>query len=136
MTTKAAGGKITGLLALTCEAQEAIAIRNFVHLVGDYEVEIADGTKPILGAVSVANKHRDPATGAYPANKVPGDVTVEARGFWVGVYTSGAAIEAGELVGTVNGISVVPADTVGASEVGIALTSAVGAGEAVDVLVR
>lgn len=135
MTTKAAGGKITGLLALTCEAQEALAVRDWVHLVGDYEVEKADGTKPVLGVVSVSNKGRNPATGAYPASIVPGDVTIEARGFYVSVLVSGGAIDAGEPVGY-DGTAVVQVVDGAINQIGVALTGTVGAGEDLDVLVN
>lgn len=100
MTTKTSGGKITGLLALTCEAQEATDVGDWVHLVGDYEVEIADGTKPVLGRVSVSNKQRvSTVMGTSVGNaRVPGDVTVETPAFFVSRETAAETIVAGEEV--------------------------------------
>lgn len=132
MTTKAAGAKITGLLALTCEATEALNVKDPVHVTANYTVEKADGTKPVLGIVSVANKGRG-ADGAYPVSKVPGDVTVEVPGFSVLRLVSGGAIDAGEEVGIdVNGLLV--AAGAGVRTIGLSLTSTAGAGLDIDVL--
>lgn len=124
MTTKSAGGKITGLLALTVEAQEALDVGDVVHLVGDYEVEIADATKRTLGVVTVANKGRvSSVMGTSVGNPVvPGDVTVDVPGFMVRTMTLGGTVAAGDPVG-LNGAG--EAITVAAghiSEFGIALT--------------
>lgn len=88
MATKTKGGKITGLIALTVEANYAAEIDDAVHLVGDYTVGPADGTKAVLGLVSVPNKGRVGAT--FPAPIVPGDCTVEARGLYVRTVVAGA----------------------------------------------
>jgi hypothetical protein len=149
MATKQHGGKITGLLALTVEAQEAINRNDPVHLVGDYEVEKADGTKPVLGFASVVNRKRVntvTSTTVGVAN-VPGDITVEARGFMVLELTAAGTIGAGDSV-AINGDSEVIAFTEefayddpdvtvtrSGAEFGIALTSA-DADEKLDVLVR
>lgn len=137
MTTKTAKGKITGLLALTMEAQVATDIGDPVHIVGDYEVEIADGTKPVLGFVSVSNKQRISTSMSTSVGnaKVPGDVTVEARGLMVRTIPSGGAFAAGAEVGIdINGDLV--AAGAGVATVGISLMAAAGAGEDVDVLVN
>jgi hypothetical protein len=142
MTTKRAGGKITGLLALTVEAQVEVRIGDHVHLVGDYEIALADGTKPVLGYVSVSNIRGhgpDPRGGEwgrqYGLPIVPGDVTVEAPGFFVKSHAVGAAVVAGELVGINGDGDLVPAG-VGVANVGLALTSADVAGERIDYLAR
>jgi hypothetical protein len=98
MTTKTAGGKITGILALTFEAQEALEVGDPVSVTGDYEVSKCDATRPFIGIVSVANKGRA-ASGAYPVAEVPGQCTVEVPGFYVRTGTAGAAIPAGVDVG-------------------------------------
>lgn len=109
MTTKLAGGKITGLLALTLEAQYAASIGDPVMVTGPYEVGLANGTKPLLGHVSVANKKRLGAD--YPVANTPGDVTVEALGFYVNKCTSGQAITAGAAVRVTAGGLLVPVGT-------------------------
>lgn len=100
MTTKQSGGKITGLLALTMEAQESIDFNDPIHVIGDYEVEKADGTRPVLGYASVINRGRvGNAFGTSVNNAVvPGDITVEARGLMVVEVEAGAPIEAGREV--------------------------------------
>lgn len=134
MTTKSAGAKITGLLALTFEASVALNVRDFVHVTGDYTVAKADGTKPVVGHVSVANKGRG-SDGAYPVSQVPGDVTVEARGLYVHTGIAGAAITAGVGVGIGAANTIVPTGA-GVAEIGIALTGTTAAGQDIDVLVR
>lgn len=140
MTTTSAGGKITGLLALTCTTDIALQVGDFVHLVGDYKVALADGSKPVLGHVSVRNVKRalgDDTTGSsFPVASTPGDVTVEVPGFYVKTHAADAAIAAGQPVGIGAGGDLVvdPGDgTVG--HVGLALTSAAAAGTLIDVLV-
>jgi hypothetical protein len=98
MTTKTAGGRITGLLALSMEAQDAFEVGDAVIVTGDYEVDVPDGSSPILGHVSVANK--TPTHGvATRAPEVPGPVTVEAIGFYVRKCVAGGTIAAGAAVG-------------------------------------
>lgn len=148
ITTKASGGKITGLLALTLEAQSALQVNDPVHIVGDYMCDKADGTKPIVGFVSVRNVGRgtsltggSPNAGFYPVAAVPGDVTVEARGLMVQPLTASAAITAGHRVGvTTAGVVVDAGDLSGAvpattAVIGIALEPASGAGVTFDVLI-
>lgn len=94
MTTKTAGGRITGLLALSCEAEVALQKGDPVMVVGDYEVALADGTKPMLGSVGVANKAPVHGVATRPA-QVPGPVTIEARGFYVQTRIASAAFAAG-----------------------------------------
>lgn len=135
MTTKTQGGKITGILALTLESTVALAVGDPVHVIDDYEVEKADGSKPILGHVSVANVQREAGTGRWPVSAVPGQVTVEARGFSVRTITSGGAITAGAEVGHGAAGALLAAGG-GVATIGIALMGAAGAGTKIDVLVR
>lgn len=136
MTTKGAGGRITGLLALTLEAQVALEKGDPVMITGDYECGLANGTKPMMGTVSVANKEPVRGVATRPA-QVPGDVTVEARCFYVRTLIAAGAIAAG--VGfrhaAAGAIVAVAADAVGlAARIdGIVLSGASGAGEAIDV---
>lgn len=132
MTTKSAGGKITGLLALTFEAQVAMEVGDPAMIVGDYEVGVADGSKPVVGFVSVANVGRNGPL--YPVPNVPGDVTVEARGFYVRRFTSGGAFAAGVDVG-VNATGDLVAVGAGVARVGVSLMAAGGVGEDVDCLI-
>lgn len=132
MTTKLSGGRITGVVALTCQAQVATAVGDFVHVTGPYEVALADGTKPIIGYVSVKNSVR---VGPTRTAEVPGDVTVEARGWGVKKHNSGAAITAGAEVG-IDGTGALVAVGTGVAKVGIALMAATGAGQAIDVLIQ
>jgi hypothetical protein len=134
MTTKAAGGKITGLIALTLEAQSALEVGDPVMVTGDYECDLADGSQPIVGIVSVRNVGRG-ANGAYPVAVTPGDVTVEARGWLVVTKLSGGAITAGTGVG-INATGDLVADGTGVAHLGIALMGATGAGTKIDVLVN
>lgn len=137
MTTKKAGGRITGLLALTCEASVALQVGDFVHLSGDYEVALADGTKPVLGTVSVRNVKRTstPTSTDFPVGNPGGDVTVEARGVMVVTRVAGGAIPAGSRV-KVDGTSALVAAAAGdAAQVGIALTATTGAAQEFDLLV-
>lgn len=135
MVTKNSGGKITGLLALTCEAQEALEIGDWVHVVGDYEVEKADGSTPVVGRISVTNKGRvSSVMGTSVGNAVvPGAVTVEAIGYMVQTVEAGATIAAGEEVGIGAG-GVVPVGA-GVASIGVALTGG-DEDDLIDVLVR
>ncbi len=119
MTTKNFGGKITGLLALTLEAQFAAEIGDWVELSDDYEVVKATGTKPILGKVSVANKKRISSTmGSSVGNpSVPGDVTVEAPGFFVSLETADETIAPGDQIAVIAGSKMVTAASAAQSEV-------------------
>lgn len=136
MTTTAAGGRITGLLALTCIGSYGAAVGDFVHLSGDYTVALADGTKPVLGRVSVANVKRlsTVTSSQFPVANPGGDVTVEVAGFYVTKMNSGGAITVGTAVGIGAGGALLAAGA-GVSTIGIALKGATGAGQAVDVLV-
>src|SRR4051812_9217296 len=84
VTTTSSGGKITGLLALTMATDVALQVGDYVHIVGDYKVGLANGTKAILGEVSVRSvKRTSTATSeTFPVVGTTGSqVTVEARGF-------------------------------------------------------
>lgn len=132
MATKVAGGRITGKVALTLEATVALEVNDPVQVTDDYTCEKADGTLPIVGIVSVANKVR--SGGVFPADQVPGDVTVEARGFAVVTLVAGAAITAGTSVGY-NATSDLVTVGAGVEKVGIALMT-VADGASVDVLLQ
>lgn len=137
MTTTAAGGKITGLLALTCATDVALAVGDFVHLVGDYKVGLADGTKAVLGHVSVRNvKRTSTATSTtFPVGDTPGgQVTVEARGLYVTTHNAGGTIAAGDKVGIGAGNVLVVVAT-GVEPIGVALTGGT-TGNPIDVLVN
>lgn len=133
MTTKLAGGRITGHIGLTLEATNALAVGDPVHITATYTCVKADGSKPVVGQVTVANKKR--VAGAYPADDAPGDVSVDAHGFAVQVFKSvGALATAGIKVGIdVNGKVAVPGANV--QNIGVLLSTATGANQDVDVLV-
>lgn len=139
MATKRSKGRITGLLALTMEAQVALKRGDWVSIVGDYEVGLADGTKPVLGSISVSNTRGRTSTvmgTEVGVPVVPGDVTVEARGFYVKTeQATGGAFAAGVAVG-INADSELVAVAEGVAEVGISLMASTGAGDEADVLVR
>lgn len=138
MTTKAAGGTITGILALTLEATVALNRGDPVHITGDYTCAKADGTKPVVGFVSVANRRygtfAEGKAGSYPVNAVPGDVTVEAIGFMVLTLVAGTGgVTAGAPV-AVGAAGIIVAAGAGTSTFGVALETAT-AGNKFDVLV-
>lgn len=136
MTTKQSGGKITGILALTMEATVGLNVGDFVHINGDYTVTIADGTKVVLGRCSVSNKKAVSTAFSRQVGvaKVPGDVTIEARGLSVETCVSGGAIPAGSPVGIANNVVTVCApDAI--NKLGTALMAATAAGQSIDVLV-
>lgn len=138
--TTAAGGKITGILALTFETTTNLELGTPVHVSGDYRVAAADGTKQIVGIVSVPNKKR--VLGAFPSFYTPGVVTVEAQGFGVRKLVANAAIVAGDRVRVAAGTGKVAAanptgtyaqnDHIGV--IGIALMAASGVDQVLDVL--
>lgn len=122
MTTKTSGGKITGLLALTVEAQEALDVGDVVMITGDYEVGLSDGSG-ILGKVSVSNKGRvSTVMGTSVGNPVvPGDVTVEVPAWFVSTMELGATLAAGAEVGTSDGKTLVAVGA-GVARIGVLLT--------------
>lgn len=137
MTTKTTGNKITGIMALTVEAQVAMTKGAPVMITGPYEVGLCDGTKPCIGFVSVVNVKRSTAAGSmgfYPVSNAPGDVTVEARGLQVQTFTAAVATAAGVAVG-INGAQKVVVDGAGVSHIGVTLTSTSGNNQSIDVLV-
>lgn len=135
MTTKTQGGRITGLLALSFEAEVALEVGDAVQGSGDYECVLADGTKPVIGICSVANKEPVRGVATRPA-QVPGDVTIEAIGFMVRSLVAGAAIAAGVSVGYDATGALVGVALGAANECGVALTSTTAAGQKLDVLFR
>lgn len=124
MTTKTAGGIITGRLALTLEAQEALEVGDPVIITGPYECEKANGGNAFAGIVTDANKKR--VGGTYPNPEVPGDVTVEAPGKFVYTVPAEVAIDPGERVHLSATGGFVPAGDAAAvgAAVGLALTGA------------
>lgn len=96
MVTKASGGQITGLLALTFEAESALAAGDPVMGSGDYECDKYDGTSPFLGICSVPNVKR--TDGAFPTANTPGACTVEVPGYFVREVVANAAVTAGKYV--------------------------------------
>lgn len=133
MTTKIPGGKITASFALTLESATALAQGDPVHITGPYECAKADGTKPVVGYVQVANVKR--SAGAYPVANTPGDVTVEALGYGVKSFKSAGALAAGIRVG-VDGTGKLAAPGAGVANIGVTLTAAAGANSDVDVLLQ
>lgn len=137
MVTKAPKGKITGLLALTMEAQVALDVGDFVAITGDYEVGLADGTKPVLGHCSVSNKKRvsNVMSTEVGVPNVPGAVTIEARGLYVQPVLAGGAFAAGVEVG-IGAENTVVAAGAGVATIGISLMASTAEGDEVDILVR
>lgn len=137
MATKTAGGRITGHLALTLEAGVALQEGDYVMLTGDYTCGLADGTKPVIGHVSVRNVKRvsTATTDEYPVGNPGGDVTVEARGWNVHTKAAGAAFAAGVDVGVNAAGALVPV-AAGVAKVGVSLMASTGAGVLVDVLAQ
>jgi hypothetical protein len=141
MTNKNAGGRITGLLALTCEAAVSLKVGDHVQLSGPYTVTLADGTVKPLGRVSVSNKKRvlggNDYTQSSIAYGVAGEpVTVEVPGFAVMTHPAGAAITAGAPVG-INGSGALVAVAAGAvNRIGTALTTTTAAGQSIDYLLQ
>lgn len=137
MTTKLAGMRMTGILALTMDsaAGYSAAQGDPVHVSADWTVARADGTKLCLGHVSVTNVKRVGPT--YPVANPGGQVTVEARGWEVRPCVAGGAIAAGQGVVIGAGGIYVAVGTAGAGAevVGIALNG-VANGQKFDLLVK
>lgn len=134
--SRQSGGKITGLLGLTMETSVALNVGDFVHVSGDYQVALANGSKPCLGRVSVKNIKTTQTSMSRTVGvaDIPGVVTVEARGIAVETVVSGGAFAAGASVG-IGGAGTLVAAGVGVANVGIALMAATGAGQSIDVLI-
>lgn len=134
MTTKTSGGRITGLIALSMEAEVALNVGDAAMGSGDYECILATSAKPVIGHVSVANKAPTRGT-ATRAAEVPGPVTVEARGFYVRRVTAGGIIAGGDPVGYDAAGALVTVLIGAANECGVALTGGAAAAK-IDVLFR
>lgn len=135
MATTAAGGKITGLLALTFQTDAELEVGDWVEVVDAYEVaKQTTGTKPLVGVVTVANKTR--VGNAYPEGNPGGNVTVDVPGFMVRTVKSAGAVTAGTRVGIAQASQKLAAAGTGVANIGIALTAATAADQDVDVLVQ
>ena len=137
MTTTAAGGKITGLLALTCDAAAGVtlAVGDWVEVTAAYTVnKQTSGTKPVIGVVTVGNVKR--SGGAYPVANPGGQVTVDVSGFMVRTVKSAGAVTVGTLVGIAQASQKLAAAGAGVATIGVALTAATAVDQDVDVLVR
>lgn len=135
MTTTAAGGKITGLLALTCVGTAALKVGDWVEITSAYTVaKQTTGTKPLLGVVTVGNVKR--LAGAYPVDNAGGDVTVDVPGFMVRTVKSAGAVTAGVRVGIAQASQKLAPAGAGVANIGIALTAATAVDQDVDVLVQ
>lgn len=134
MTTKTSGGRITGLIALSMEAEVALQVGDAVMGSGDYECILATNAKAVIGHVSVANKEPVRGVATRPA-QVPGPCTVEARGFYVRKVTAGGVIAGGDSVGYDATGALVAVALGAANQCGIALTGGAAAAK-IDVLFR
>ena len=131
MTTKTPGGRISARIALTLEATVALNVGDPVSITGPYECGKATTGDTFAGIVSVANRKRG-ASGAYPANEVPGEVTVESPFSQIATVVAGVGgLTAGGKVHLSATGTYVPAGgaAVGAA-IGIALTTAAAAAKA------
>jgi hypothetical protein len=135
MTTTRPGGKITGILALTFATDLALESGDYVQVIGEYKVGLANGTKPVVGRVSVAALRGTSSVSSYTVARptTGSQVTVEALGFAVATRPCGGAITAGAEVGVNSASAIVPVGT-GVASIGIALTSTTTAGQMVDIL--
>lgn len=128
MTTVIAGGRISTRLALTMQAQSALAIGAPVKIVGDYLCDLADDTHTVIGIVDVPNVARGTGAlaGTYPQPQIPGDVTLEIFGAGVAVCVAGAGgVASGDAVKVSStGTFVIGAGPSDDSFVGWALTTA------------
>lgn len=131
MTTTAPGGVIPFDISLTFTGTSALNQNDPVMVTADYTVDLADGTKPTVGVVEVANVRR--VAGAYPIANPGGEVTVGVRGHGVRTVSAGGAIAAGARV-KVTGAGYVTAVIGDEGQVGIALTAAGAAGDSFDLL--
>lgn len=130
--TPTVGGRISGRVHLTFEALAVLPVGAPVMVVGDYQVDLCDGSRPCVGFIEVSNVRR--AGGVYPAGYAPGTVTVEVRGHAVRAFTAGGAIAAGAIFGA-GAAGAILAAGAGVSPVGIALMAAAGANSRFDGLV-
>lgn len=137
MTTTRTKGRVTGLLAGTFATDLALAEIDPVMVISDYKVGLADGTKPVIGHVSVRSVKRvvDNFSSTYPvATTTGGQVTVELRGLMVVTRNAGAILAAGVGVGF-NSSGALVADGAGVAHYGVLLTASGAVGAEVDVLV-
>ena len=131
MTTAKPGGVIPFDISLTFTGTSALNMNDPVMVTGDYTVDLADGTKPTVGAVEVPNVIRQ--GGVYPIANPGGEVTVGVRGHGVKTVVAAGAIPAGSRV-KVTGAGYVVAAIGDEGQVGIALTHTTAAGQTFDLL--
>jgi hypothetical protein len=129
---------ITPDIAITAEAQYAAAKGDPVMVTGDYEVDKADGSAPVIGYIAQRNVKRGTLAGGnagqYPIANTPGDVSVNVFGTGVKDFVVGAvAVTAGELVGIDAAGALAPTGA-GVATIGVALMGGATAAK-VDVLV-
>lgn len=137
MTTTSTKGRITGLLALTMATDLALAEGDHVQVIGDYKVGLADGTKRVIGSVSVRSVKRvvDNNSSTFPVSTTTGgQVTVEAYGYAVETRNAGGVVAAGAEVG-INASGEIVTAGAGIATFGVALTHTTAAGQELDILV-
>lgn len=136
MATTSTKGRITGAIALTMATDVALAEGDHVHLVGPYKVALADGTKTVIGTVSVISVKRvvTNTSSTFPvATTTGGQVTVDVYGYSVETRLCGAACTAGVDVGIAVDGTIKPVNT-GVKKIGVALTTTTAAGQEIDIL--
>jgi hypothetical protein len=136
MTTTSTKGRITGALALTMAADVALAEGDHVHVIDDYKVALADGTKSVIGTVTVRSVKRvvDATSSTFPVATTTGSqVTVDVYGFSVETRLAGGAIAAGADIG-INGSGEIVTAGAGVAKIGVALTHTTAAGQELDYL--
>jgi hypothetical protein len=136
MTTTATKGRITGAIALTCAADVALAVGDHVHVVGPYKVALADGSKTVIGTVTVTSVKRisTNTTSTFPVATTTGsEVTVDVYAYSVETRLCGAACAAGADVGIAADATIKPV-AAGVKKIGVALTTTTAPGQEIDVL--
>lgn len=133
MATLKAGGRISSFVKLTLQADGVALLEGDpVHITTTYKCVKADGSKPVVGWVNVANTKRL-ATGGDLGADTGGDVSVESPGTAVVTTKSGGAVAAGIRVG-VNAAGKIAAVGAGVATVGISLSSTTAVDQDIDVL--
>lgn len=131
MTTTTTKGRVTGALALTMATDQALNVGDFVHVIAPYKVALSDGTKPIIGTVTVRSVKRvnTGTSASYPvATTTGGQITVDVKHFMVLTRTTTTAITAGQKVGvgSTGALAVYTDGSTTVAYIGIALTTTTG----------